>query len=411
MNKLKLNIQMFSDPYVDFKDYPDTTTPIDSYNLNKMQTDARDELGDVKKVIDYINTDHLGNIVLQGVKPKNLFNQKTIVPDSVSGGNVKGRLSSRQVVYLEPGTYTFSTNMPTDTFMYGLITADSPPPKNGSFTYDSGWLDTSSTTFTLTDIDAGYFMVNFKKVDNSQLMPHDIVDYEFQLEKGESATTYSVYQNLNADSTKIRFITTPDTNLDWYTEDGTYFFDGDVVPTNIPGNNVNGWLKVLSLGTPNIQNYHVKQIWYRCGTANSNDFEIYTRARHWDTAVWGSWRKILTEVDTEWKSLTITSSFKAYGNTAGNLPKIKKSGNTINLRGIIAPTAELGANAQTLLCTLPDGYRPSLQQNFICQGSSRNVWLLSVESNGNVYVSRYGTTSFIAIPTTAWLPFAVTYIL
>ena len=42
---MKLDIQMFSTPYVVFEDIPSTETPIDSTNLNKIQTDCRDEIG------------------------------------------------------------------------------------------------------------------------------------------------------------------------------------------------------------------------------------------------------------------------------------------------------------------------------------------------------------------------------
>lgn len=65
MNKLKLNIQMFSDPYVDFKDYPDTTTPIDSYNLNKIQTDARDEMNS-----KFNGESVAGNMVVESIRTK-----------------------------------------------------------------------------------------------------------------------------------------------------------------------------------------------------------------------------------------------------------------------------------------------------------------------------------------------------
>lgn len=44
---MKLDIQMFSSPYVAFEDLPSTNTPIDSTNLNKIQTDCRDEIGNL----------------------------------------------------------------------------------------------------------------------------------------------------------------------------------------------------------------------------------------------------------------------------------------------------------------------------------------------------------------------------
>lgn len=42
---MKLDIQMFASPYVTFEDTPSTNTPLSSANLNKIQTDARNEIG------------------------------------------------------------------------------------------------------------------------------------------------------------------------------------------------------------------------------------------------------------------------------------------------------------------------------------------------------------------------------
>ena len=50
---MELDIQMFATPYVDFKDAPNTTTPLSSTNLNKIQTDARTEIG----VLSTLTTD------------------------------------------------------------------------------------------------------------------------------------------------------------------------------------------------------------------------------------------------------------------------------------------------------------------------------------------------------------------
>ena len=43
------------------------------------------------------------------------------------------------------------------------------------------------------------------------------------------------------------------------------------------------------------------------------------------------------------------------------------------------------------------------------QGSMSNKWVLTVYVNGNIGVARYGTTEFISIPTTAWLPFDIMF--
>lgn len=44
---MKLDIQRFASPYVNFKDLPSQETALCSFNLNKLQTNARDEIGDL----------------------------------------------------------------------------------------------------------------------------------------------------------------------------------------------------------------------------------------------------------------------------------------------------------------------------------------------------------------------------
>lgn len=77
-----------------------------------------------------------------------------------------------------------------------------------------------------------------------------------------------------------KIISQANTDLDDFTETGIFFFDANQKPLNIPAGS-NGWLQVIK-GS----GYFVKQIWYRAGTANSNDFEIYVRT---NTGSWSKW--------------------------------------------------------------------------------------------------------------------------
>ena len=90
------------------------------------------------------------------------------------------------------------------------------------------------------------------------------------------------------DASVVNYVTTSGTNLNDYTEQGVYFFNGSYTPINIPAG-INGWLQVFTIGKENYSgDMFVKQIWYRAGTPDSNDFETYVRTRSWD-GVWGSW--------------------------------------------------------------------------------------------------------------------------
>ncbi len=93
----------------------------------------------------------------------------------------------------------------------------------------------------------------------------------------------SEIENLKS-KTLTQMVKTADTDLNDYIEDGTYYFSTSYTPLNIPSGS-NGWLQVFSSNQ-----LGVKQIWYRYGTANSNDFQTYVRTR---TAanVWSDWKR------------------------------------------------------------------------------------------------------------------------
>jgi len=111
--------------------------------------------------------------------------------------------------------------------------------------------------------------------------------------------------------------------------------------------------------------------------------------------------------DTGWQEATITNNnFKKYSDLDINSPKYRRIGNIVELRGVLQAVNKIPANASpTYFLTLPEGYRPSSNIFRICQGSSTNRWLLTIEHDGRVGISRYGTTSMIDIAVGAWLPF------
>ena len=77
-------------------------------------------------------------------------------------------------------------------------------------------------------------------------------------------------------------------DLNDITETGIYFFSQTYTPVNIPVG-VNGWLLVMKGSSSDI----VKQVWYRLGTANSNNYNTFERYKGNNT--WSEWTKFLTE--------------------------------------------------------------------------------------------------------------------
>lgn len=114
--------------------------------------------------------------------------------------------------------------------------------------------------------------------------------------------------------------------------------------------------------------------------------------------------------DTGWIDATLTSDFKAYGNVSSNNPQYRKKNGVVYIRGCVSPSTELEASATgKVIFTLPTGYRTSYGIVKICQGSGKNVWCLAVNTNGTVTIARYGTTANAKVPTTAWLPFEISF--
>ena len=112
--------------------------------------------------------------------------------------------------------------------------------------------------------------------------------------------------------------------------------------------------------------------------------------------------------DSGWINATLNSKFKAYA--TDHHPQYRKTGNVVEIRGIATPVEEVTASTSGVtMFTLPTGFRPSRNVYEICQGSNRNVWLLTITAGGNVQISRYGTTTNINVPVNAWLTFNKTF--
>ena len=108
----------------------------------------------------------------------------------------------------------------------------------------------------------------------------------------------SLFSNSNKDAYSCdyvnnklcKIVTEENTDLDDYTETGTYYFNSNYTPTNIP-TGVNGWLQVMA----SIDGLTVKQIWFRHGTINTNDYETYIRTRTLEG--WSNWQRLMVEND------------------------------------------------------------------------------------------------------------------
>lgn len=114
--------------------------------------------------------------------------------------------------------------------------------------------------------------------------------------------------------------------------------------------------------------------------------------------------------DTGWQTLTLTSDFHTYEDNSANTPMYRKVGKVVEIVGAIAPTSNISAGTNKIIATLPEGYRPSKNRYFVCQGTVRAIWTLYVYSDGQVIFSRYGKSDYTDVSTDVWLPFNVTFL-
>ena len=112
--------------------------------------------------------------------------------------------------------------------------------------------------------------------------------------------------------------------------------------------------------------------------------------------------------DTGWLNLTLSNNFKNYSSESKQ--EYRRIGKTVFLRGVMSPKTNIpGSIDETLVATIPEGFRPSRTETRLCQGSIKNTWLLTVNPNGKIGFSRYGTTSNTTASADAWLPFSINY--
>lgn len=145
------------------------------------------------------------------------------------------------------------------------------------------------------------------------------------------------------------------------------------------------------------------QRYYACEKTAPLIFE-----RMYYQSAWSEWNII--GGCTTWRNLTLASGFEVYG--SGTTPKYRVNGNLVTITGAVKPAAAVTSNTTGVQFAsgIPSYFCPKgVAQQFVCQGSGINRWLMSVNTDGSVSVSRYGTNSYVEISAGAWLTFCVTY--
>lgn len=183
-----------------------------------------DDMNEIKTAVND-NADKLtgdavaGEMIVDSIETKNMFNKYSIVAGDITKYQPTVRLSSRQEIWLEAGTYTISCENIVSPIRYAVLVQNTGIPPLGSYpTYilDSGWKTSTSYTFTIAT--AGWCTIVFSKENNATLTVDDVIGLNWQLEKGSSATSYTSYQNLDEKDSGWQ-IATLTTNFNVYNSD------------------------------------------------------------------------------------------------------------------------------------------------------------------------------------------------
>jgi hypothetical protein len=112
-------------------------------------------------------------------------------------------------------------------------------------------------------------------------------------------------------------------------------------------------------------------------------------------------------MDSGWVNCTLnTGSFTRYNNDIPQ-PQVRKIGKQVYLRGEAKPVVAVtpASDSDTVIATIPSGYRPSERQQFVMQGSGAYRWMMSIHTDGRIAISRYTntTTANMNIAAGTWL--------
>lgn len=111
--------------------------------------------------------------------------------------------------------------------------------------------------------------------------------------------------------------------------------------------------------------------------------------------------KVLND-DTGWHNVTLKDGYNAA--TTNRHPRYRRKNGIVYIEGALKNTAEIpGGTTESILFTLPAGFRPAQIQVLRAQSGGPIGWTLIVQTNGNVTFSRYGNEEYINLPANSLL--------
>lgn len=105
---------------------------------------------------------------------------------------------------------------------------------------------------------------------------------------------------------------------------------------------------------------------------------------------------------TDWEEVTFKTGYSAYNSS--NSVYVRRIGDVVEIQGLAKFTENQSATTKpTPFATIPTEYAPSKQVDAMQLGNQKNVYNLTIKTNGEVCWSRYGTTSSVGVTATSYL--------
>lgn len=135
---------------------------------------------------------------LEGKTEQKSYTGKNILPHSLSQGSwnttsTNTRVANYSNILIKPGTYTFSTDIDLTNYVVWVGTGTQKfPQTNWNIVNEiKSWSAIEKITFTIEK--ESYFLVMYRKKDDSTITPDEIKDIKQQLEIGSEVTEFEPY--------------------------------------------------------------------------------------------------------------------------------------------------------------------------------------------------------------------------
>ena len=102
--------------------------------------------------------------------------------------------------------------------------------------------------------------------------------------------------------------------------------------------------------------------------------------------------------DSDWQEVTFKSGYARYNDSTSVY--VRRKGDFVELTGVWKATSTKSAASNPVaFASTPDKLKPTKSINVLCPGIGKNTYMLTVEADGNLKWSRYGTNTSIGLET------------